>query len=87
MIGYLITTHQHLPGVGLAKSGSWGGMRHESDAAAVAAAERDASGKPFDIRRETAKRVGRVPSPPCPLPLIQPPMRVEVHHADAGDGP
>lgn len=58
MILYLITTHPHLPGVGLSRPGRWGNLRHADDASAAEAARIDANGKPYDIRRETAK--GRV---------------------------
>lgn len=61
MIAYIITTHSHLPGVGLSKPGHWGGLRHADDASAAEAARIDANGKPHDIRRETAvRRVRRV---------------------------
>ncbi len=50
---YLITRHRHLPGVGLAKRGQWGGRRFEDDASAEAAARADADGGPIQIERET----------------------------------
>lgn len=61
MIRYIITTHAHLPGVGLSKPGHWGGMRHPDDAAAARAAEDDAKGKPFTIERETVRKALHVP--------------------------
>lgn len=52
---YVITTHRHLPGVGLSKAGEWGGRRYCDDAAAERAAEADAGGHPMAISREHFK--------------------------------
>ena len=62
MIRYIITTHSHMDGVGLSKSGHWGGFRYPDDAAASAAAETDAKGKPFKIDRQTVRKRLTIPS-------------------------
>lgn len=49
---YVVTTHAHLPGVGLMKRGHWGGLRYDDDATAVAAIEADAKGAPYTIKRQ-----------------------------------
>lgn len=61
MIRYIITTHAHMDGVGLSKPGHWGGIRYPDDAAASAAAEEDAKGKPLKIERETVRKALHVP--------------------------
>jgi len=53
---YLITTHPHLPGVGLSKPGSWGNLRFADDAAASEAARSDAGSGPIAIERATVRR-------------------------------
>lgn len=56
MIVYHITTHAHLPGVGLAKDGNWGGIRFPDEASAAKAAEYDAGGKSFTIKLKTVTK-------------------------------
>jgi len=51
VIEYIITTHLGLPGVGLAKVGEWGNVRHDDDASALDAIDKDAKGKPFTVLR------------------------------------
>ena len=53
VIHYTITTHAHLPGARLSKSGQWGNMPHQSVEAAKAAAEADARGQPHVIRQQS----------------------------------
>jgi hypothetical protein len=52
MLKYVITTHAHMPGVGLRRCGDWGGIRFTDDASAEAFARSDAKGKPFTIERQ-----------------------------------
>lgn len=53
VIRYTITRHRRLEGVGLSKSGHWGGKRYPSDEAAVAALQLDAGAARYTIERET----------------------------------
>lgn len=47
MIRYVITSHAHLSGVRLSRRGSFANMPHADEAAARAAAEKDAAGAAY----------------------------------------
>lgn len=55
MISYTITTHGHLPGARLSRSGHWCNLPHPSVEAAREAAERDAGREEFTITRTAHK--------------------------------
>lgn len=51
MIEYVLTSHGHLEGVRLSRLGSWGNIPYDDDVSARAAADVDARGQKFTIRR------------------------------------
>lgn len=55
-VQYIITTHSHLEGVGLAKCGHWGGRRYPDSASAEEAARQDARGAAIEIERNTVRK-------------------------------
>jgi hypothetical protein len=60
-VSYVVTVHEHLPGVGLSLAGHWGNLRFPDTEAARLYAAEDAKkhNRPLVIERVVVKRKGR----------------------------